>query len=46
MLNVKGMSIRILANSTHVIEKVFTNVKDFISKHLYHEEKIEWRKGI
>lgn len=46
MLNVKGFSIRILANSTHVIEKVFSECEVFISKHFYQEERMEWRKGI
>lgn len=46
MLNVKGMSLRILANSTHMIEKVFTEFDGFISKHLYDNENIEWRKGV
>lgn len=46
MLNVKGMSLRILANSTHLIEKVFSECESFISKYLYDREKMEWRKGI
>ncbi|MBZ5750449.1 urease accessory protein UreD [Metabacillus rhizolycopersici] len=44
MLNIKGLSIRVLASSTPVIELVFSECEKIIRKQLYNEEKIEWRK--
>jgi len=45
MLSVKGLSIRILANSTHVIEKVFAVCEDLLRESTLNVEKIAWRKG-
>ena len=44
LLGVKGLSIRILAVSTTVIESIFTEVESYISDLYVHQEKIAWRK--
>ncbi|MFC0272805.1 urease accessory protein UreD [Metabacillus herbersteinensis] len=44
-LPVNGMVVRLLAHSTPVIESIFSKCEEFIRKHLYNDEKIEWRKG-
>lgn len=44
MLSVKGMSVRILANQTDIIESIFTSCEQSIRRNLYQQEKIDWRK--
>jgi urease accessory protein len=44
MLSVKGMSIRILANSTDIIETIFSTCEECIYSRLLQQDKIEWRK--
>lgn len=44
LLSVKGMSVRILANSTTLIEAVFSECDECLRQYLYKEEIIEWRK--
>ncbi|MBO1514390.1 urease accessory protein UreD [Metabacillus bambusae] len=45
ILNVKGMSVRILANSTPIIESFFTKCDSLLRGLLNNEVIIEWRKG-
>jgi urease accessory protein len=45
ILNVKGVSIRILANQTPKIETVISKCESYLREKLYNEEEIEWRKG-
>jgi urease accessory protein len=45
ILSVKGMSVRILANSTPIIESFFTECESFLRELLNNEEIIDWRKG-
>jgi urease accessory protein len=44
LLNVKGLSIRVLASSTPKIELIFSECEKIIRKQLYKLDKIEWRK--
>ncbi|MDQ0233062.1 urease accessory protein UreD [Metabacillus malikii] len=40
-----GLTLRILAYSTPLIEKVFSECESLMMKELNNEEKLEWRKG-
>ncbi|MGN7940990.1 urease accessory protein UreD [Virgibacillus sp. 6R] len=44
-LSIKGMSLRVLANSTPMIERIFSECESFIMKELKQGEALEWRKG-
>jgi urease accessory protein len=45
LLNVKGISIRVLAYQTPIIESVISKCENYLREKLYNEEKIEWRKS-
>ena len=45
LLSIKGMSVRILARNTTIIESVFTLCEEVISEHLFQDVMVEWRKG-
>lgn len=44
LISVKGISIRILANSTDCLESIFSYCETFISNRLLNREKFDWRK--
>ena len=44
MLSTKGFSVRILANSTDIIESIFSSCEEWIQKELFQQVKIAWRK--
>ncbi len=44
-LSIKGISLRILANSTTVIEKIFSECESFVMEQTSNIQTINWRKG-
>lgn len=45
LLSINGISLRVLANSTTIIEKIFAQCESFLMNHIGNTDKIEWRKG-
>ncbi|MEG6532547.1 urease accessory protein UreD [Caldibacillus thermoamylovorans] len=45
LLSINGFTIKVLANSTPIIETVFSECENFIGEYLYQGRRIEWRKG-
>ena len=44
LLNIPGLALRVLANSTPAIEMIFSVCETLIRKELDEKEMIEWRK--
>lgn len=45
LLSINGMAVRVLANSTTIIEKIFSDTENFVMNYVSKIGKIEWRKG-